>query len=130
MKKVILFVLMAIFSTVAMAQNDDKRQAAYDLVSEGVKLYDDGKYEEALKKFNAALKLDDTYASTYYEKALTLRAMDKNKEAKKTLEKSLQKCTWGNIAMNYKFLGDIVQQGQFPDSMCTIYNFVCIDICL
>ena len=101
---------MAIFSTVAMAQNDEKRQAAYDLVSEGVKLYDDGKYEEALKKFNAALKLDDTYASTYYEKALALRAMDKTKEAKKTLEKSLQKCTWGNIAMNYKFLGDITDE--------------------
>lgn len=72
MKKVILFVLMPILSAVAMAQNDGKRQAAYDLVSEGVKLYDNGKYEEALKKFNAALKLDDTYASTYYEKALTL----------------------------------------------------------
>lgn len=101
---------MAILSAVAMAQNDEKRQAAYDLVSEGVKLYDDDKYEEALKKFNAALKLDDTYASTYYEKALALRAMDNNKEAKKTLEKSLQKVTWGNIAMNYKFLGDITDE--------------------
>lgn len=101
---------MAIFSTVAMAQNDEKRQAAYDLVSEGVKLYDDDKYEEALKKFNAALKLDDTYASTYYEKALALRAMDNNKEAKKTLEKGLQKATWGNVAMNYKFLGDITDE--------------------
>ena len=110
MKKVILFVIMTILSSVAMAQNDEKRQVAYDLVTEGVKLYDDGKYEEALKKFNAALKLDDTYASTYYEKALTLRAMGNNKEAKKTLEKSLQKATWGNIAMNYKFLGDITDE--------------------
>lgn len=110
MKKVILFVLMAILSAVTMAQNDEKKQAAYDLVSEGVKLYDDDKYEEALKKFNAALKLDDTYASTYYEKALTLLAMDNNKEAKKTLEKGLKKATWGNIAMNYKLLGDITDE--------------------
>lgn len=101
---------MAILSAVAMAQNDDKRQAAYDLVTEGVKLYDEDKYEEALKKFNAALKLDDTYASTYYEKALTLRAMGNNKDAKATLEKGLKKATWGNVAMNYKFLADITDE--------------------
>lgn len=111
MRKV--FLLMALFCVVAMsamAQNDDKKQKGYDLVTEGVELFDKGKMAEAIKKYDAAMKYDDTYASTYYEKALALYNLGKAKEAKKVLEKSLKKCTWGNVAMNYKLLADLIDE--------------------
>jgi len=110
MKKLIVFALMAMFATVVMAQSEEKKEAGYNLVTEGVTLFDEGKKEEALKKFDAALKLDDTYASTYYEKAYTLIELGKNKEAKKVMEKGLKKATWGNIGMNYKLMGDILDE--------------------
>lgn len=102
---------MALFLCMAMgmmAQSEEKKKQSYDLVTEGVNLYDEGKMEEALKKFDAALKLDKTYASTYYEKALALSALDKKKEAKKVLLESLKRCPEEDLEGNYKFLGDIV----------------------
>lgn len=117
-RKTLLIVCMVLSAMSGFAQDEKKQEQAYDLVTEGVNLYDEGKYAESLKKYNEALKLDNTYASTYYEKALALLALEKTKDAKKTLQESFKKVTWGNLSMNYKLLADIVDdEGKSRESL-------------
>lgn len=109
MKRILILAAMfCAVATTAVAQNEEKEQAVRSLVSEGVKLYDEGRMEEALRKYDAALKIDGTDATAYYEKAYTLIRMGRSKEAKKVLEKSLKKCQPGELTMNYKLLADII----------------------
>lgn len=113
---------MTIMSTAAMAQ-DDKFQQAYDLASEGVELYDNEQYKEAIKKYDASLKLYDKYAPAYYEKAMTLYQLDKDSEAKKVLLQSIKKCEEDeDIAMNYKLLGDITDDEGNPRKAIEYYE--------
>lgn len=90
MKKIILFVLMAIFSTVAFAQVSNNDEVV-KLIGEGVNLNDEGKYDEALKKFDKALKLEPKNATATYEKAYTYYSKGEKDKAKKLLEKGLDK---------------------------------------
>lgn len=108
MKKILLLAVFCGMAITVMAQDSEKTKAAYDLMVEGVKLFDNGDYVKAMDKYNAALKLDDTYAAVYYEKASTLLALDNKKEAKKTLVKSFKKCAKVDLALNYKLFGDIL----------------------
>lgn len=120
--RLFLFALMALLPIVAMAQ-DEKFQQAFDLVTEGVELYDNEKYNEAVKKFNESIKLYDHYASAYYEKALALIALEKTKDAKKSLETSIKKCEETEaMAMNYKFLADIVDEEGNPHKAVEYYE--------
>lgn len=124
MKKIFLMMLLCCFAMVAGAQDDSKRKQAYDLVTEGVKLYDNEDYKGALKKFDASLKLWNSYAPAYYEKALTLQMMGKFKEAQKVLLDGMKKCEEDeNIAMNYKLLADIQdEQGETRKALDNYYK--------
>lgn len=108
MKRISVLMILLLMVVASWAQIEEKTLQVKNLVAEGVKLHDEGKQEEALKKFNAALKLDGTYATAYYEKAYTLFSNGNHKEAKKVLEKSLKKCKLEDLTLNYKLLGDIV----------------------
>ncbi len=109
MKKILLVLAMfCAVATATVAQNEEKEQTVRSLVSEGVKLYDEGRMEEALRKYDAALKLDGNNATAYYEKAYALVRMGKIKEAKKVLMKSIKRCKTEELTWNYELLGNII----------------------
>ena len=91
--KRILFLLMAIFAiSFAYGQETDEKYEKADVLrKEGIALHDQGKYEEAIQKYEEGLKLLPYNSSLIYEKAYSLTAMGKKAEAKKLLEKLFKK---------------------------------------
>lgn len=104
-KKRLLFLLMAIFAiSFAYGQEtDEKLEKAEALCKEGVTLHDEGKYEEAIKKYDEALKVKADYLVALSEKAYSLDAMGKKSDAKKLLEKVIKKTPKGDN-MTYVYL--------------------------
>lgn len=113
MKKVLLMAVLVCASMGMWAQSEkvspaeQKHEKAVKLTEEGIELYDADKMEEALKKYNAALKLESDFYSPYYEKALTQNALGKTKDAKKTLLESIKKCPEEDLGPNYSLLATI-----------------------
>jgi tetratricopeptide (TPR) repeat protein len=76
MKKYILLSLFLVSCIFGYAQTDRVKK----LVKDGVTLHDQGKYSDALTKYDEAISLDDTYFDAFYEKAYTLYAMKRLEE--------------------------------------------------
>ena len=85
--KISLSLLLSVFSYVAFAQNKDDAKA---LVKQGITLNDAGKYDEAIAKYNEAIKADANYSTAYYEMGYTLFSTGKGKNALPYLEKVLK----------------------------------------
>ncbi|MBO6184611.1 MAG: tetratricopeptide repeat protein [Chryseobacterium sp.] len=75
MKKLLLLTLFPILS---FSQNTSEAKIK---VNEGIVLHDDGKYNDALDKYEEALKLDKNNLSAISEKAMTLEALKRYDEA-------------------------------------------------
>jgi superkiller protein 3 len=58
-------------------------------ISLGIKYFEGCKWEDALRHFEEAIKINDTYPDAFYWKALTLIQLKQNKLAKKDLEQAL-----------------------------------------
>ncbi|MFC4262126.1 tetratricopeptide repeat protein [Ferruginibacter yonginensis] len=71
MKTTCLLFFSIIFNTLSFAQTPKS------LVTEGIKLHDNGKYELAIQKYDAAIELDKNYFDAYYEKSYSLYASNK-----------------------------------------------------
>ena len=80
MKKVILIALTFAFllaSSISFGQTSKKTK----LIQEGIALHDAKKYKQAIKKYDASIKIDDENISAWYEKALSYYAWGKYQEA-------------------------------------------------
>lgn len=64
---------LSVFSPILRAQNGE----VHNLVTQGVTLFDSGKYEEAVEKFEAALKIDPRSDVANYEMAAAYFALGK-----------------------------------------------------
>jgi tetratricopeptide (TPR) repeat protein len=73
----LLFVTMSLFNFVSAQNSDEIGQ----LVNEGINLYDEGQFTEAIAKYDEALALDSINLSALSEKALTFMAIEKYDEA-------------------------------------------------
>lgn len=80
----ILLLFLMIAPGAAMAQNNEDAKA---LVKQGVQLHDQGKYAEAIAKYNEALKIDPGNLYADFELSYTLFASGKGGDAIPYLEK-------------------------------------------
>lgn len=79
-----------------------------DLVKEGVQLNDQGKYTDAIAKYNEALKIDPENAQANYEMAFTLVLSGKGNDGIPYVEKAIEKSNSVQLkAACYDMLGSI-----------------------
>jgi len=79
-----------------------------DLIKEGVQLNDQGKYAEAIAKYNEALKLDPENAQANYEMAFSLLSSGKGNDGIPYVEKAIKTSMSPNLtAACYDMLGSI-----------------------
>lgn len=90
--KNILFALAFGFSSVAYSQTDYTFVYNSDsFLEEGIRLYDEGKYQEAVKQFEKIDKNDPKFYTAQYEKAISLAAEEDKEVAKAFYEDSYNK---------------------------------------
>ena len=134
MKTFLLLLLSCALGTRALAQAAPAR----DLVKEGVQLYDEGQYDQALAKYQQTLAAEPTNDAAQAELALTYQALGRNEEAKTACEQLLKRnpstsvgptlyVTYGNsldALGQFKQAEQVYQQGmkRYPDDYALYYN--------
>jgi len=110
MKYLTLILLSFFISSAVLSQDKSKINS---LISEGVKLHDAGKFEEALGKYKEALQLDPENSTANYEIAFTLFNTKSAKDAIPYLNKIIEGNAPANKGGAYDMLGSIYDnQGQ------------------
>lgn len=133
MKRLLFFLTALTVSAITFSQTEINR-----LVDEGVKLHDEGKYEEAIKKYDSAIALDKNHYLANYEKSYTLMVTKKFDEcisiSKFLLElepKNINtKGVYVNLGSAQDDKGDVEEAiqtftkgiGQFPDFHLLHFN--------
>ncbi|RYE56968.1 MAG: tetratricopeptide repeat protein [Sphingobacteriales bacterium] len=84
MKQLALLITILSLSLQSIAQ--DKSSKIEDFITEGIKLHDQKKYDEAISSYKEALKLDAGNATANYELAFSLMSKGATKEAIPYLE--------------------------------------------
>jgi tetratricopeptide (TPR) repeat protein len=82
-----LFIITLCFSSIAFGQS---KEDAKKLVKQGITLHDEGKYVEAIQKYQEAIKIDPENSLAFYEMSYTLFTSGRGKEALPYLEKVLK----------------------------------------
>jgi tetratricopeptide (TPR) repeat protein len=86
MRILILLVVFALMGNILFAQD---KQAAENLVNEGIPFHDKGDYAGAITRYDKALALDKDNLLALTEKALTLLASQKYEESVRACQKAL-----------------------------------------
>jgi len=111
--------LLVLFVTAAGYSQADV-EGSKKLVKEGVVLHDDGKYNEAIDKYNQAIKLDPQNPTAYFEKGYTLLSTGKGKDAIPVIEKVLELDPKSGGA--YDMLGTIYDDDKQTDKAIEMYK--------
>jgi tetratricopeptide (TPR) repeat protein len=115
-----LFFIMAIccyahFSAIAQSSNND-------LIKQGVELHNQGKYAEAIDKFNEALKNDPENEYANYELAFSLYASKKPKDAIPYLQKVVKSSNTSLSVTAYSLLASIYDEDNQSQKAIETYN--------
>jgi tetratricopeptide (TPR) repeat protein len=108
----ILFLFLTIFSSIALADNNENSIAFQGNYEDAVKAYDkaiennsqgsdvwyykgtvlafQGNFEEAIKAFDKAIEIDPQFASAWYNKGLCLEILGKYEEAIEAFDKAIE----------------------------------------
>lgn len=126
------------FSSISYAQTD--YSFVYDsesFLSDGIRLYEEGKYQDALKTFDKIVKDDPNFYSAQYEKAITLAVGDDKEAARAFYEDTYNKgymkenplfyMAYGNFLSDQKDYDKAEKMFQeslkiYPNSSSLFYN--------
>lgn len=111
--------LLLLISTVTFAQNPE---VARELVLEGVALYDEGKYSQAISKYDDALKVDKDNFLALAEKAMTLVATRDYSESIKICKKVLKLHPNEELSMLYVTYGNATDLSHDSKKAIKIYD--------
>jgi tetratricopeptide (TPR) repeat protein len=73
-----------------LPKGSEKPKDAHDLTEEGNSFCSLKRYEEAIKSFNEALKIDPKYVNAWYSKGIILRDLTRYEEAIKSFNEALK----------------------------------------
>ena len=113
------FLLLFIFSAFSSHVFSQNKDDAVALVKQGVALHDEGKYPEAIAKYQEALKIDPDNINTQYELSYTMCRSGKAKEAIPYLEKLVAS---NKMAQAYDLLGSTYDDENQFDKAETCYK--------
>lgn len=118
MKQLTLIILSLFISFAVLSQDKSK---ATVLISEGVKLHDAGKFEDAIAKYKEALELEPNNPTANYEIAYSLFSSKKTKDAIAYLNKIIEGKA-PNAASAYDMLGSIYDNEGNTDKAIETYK--------
>jgi len=114
--KLFLILILLFAKAAAFAQTDDPKV----LLKQGIALNDSGKYDQAIAKYEQAIKIDPNYQDAWYEKSYTLFTSGKEKQAIPSLEKVIQLNP--SSAQAYDMLGSIYDDLKDSDKALNYYQ--------
>ncbi len=103
MKRLFFVLIICGLALSAAAQTD----SASVIIKQGIALHNQGKYTEAMDKFNSVLKADPNNAYANYEVAYSMYAAKRPKEGIPYLEKAVKTDNENISAAAYALLGSI-----------------------
>jgi Tfp pilus assembly protein PilF len=132
MKNLIALAIVLIVSVNLLAQEN----YLIEHVQRGVALHDEGKYDEAIKEYNAALAIDSTSSIANYELSYTCMSVGKYADAIKYCRRVIEKnenhleAAYISMGSSYDLMGDpekaikAYEEGamKFPESNLLNYN--------
>jgi len=105
LRKNLITLILAVITLNVSAQD---KGSVSDLIKEGVQLNDQGKYADAIAKYNDALKLDPENAQANYEMGFTLVQSGKGNDGIPFVQKAIEKTSSLQLkAACYDMLGSI-----------------------
>ena len=85
MKKTLALLFLG-YSLQLFAQKDYSTvYNSYSFIQNGIALYEEGKFSEAISEFDKVAKVDPKFITAQYEKALALVALEKKRRGSKTI---------------------------------------------
>jgi tetratricopeptide (TPR) repeat protein len=117
MKK-LLALTIVLFIAVTLFGQDDKVK---ELVSEGTQLHDAGKYDQAIEKYEQALKIDNKSTLAYYELSYTCMTIQKYDDAIKYSRKVIELNEFNQQAA-YTVLGTSYDMKGLPQEAIKAYR--------
>ena len=119
MKKLLLLLSFLFISFRVLPQDDNTKLK--DFISEGIKLHDLKKYDQAIASYKEALKIEPTNPSANYEIAFSLMSKGETKNAIPYLEKVTK--TKNNVSVSaFDMLGSIYDDMGKKDKAIEYFN--------
>jgi len=119
-KNLIITFFIALYSISSFAQDTN---AAEELITEGIKLHDAGKYEEAIGAYNKALQADANNANALYEMSYTCYVAGKYDSTILLSNRLISNKVPDNILKNvYVTLGNVYDDIKQPGKAEAIYK--------
>ncbi|RSK45336.1 tetratricopeptide repeat protein [Hymenobacter rigui] len=113
--------LVALLLAASLSTQAQTTASSQELVKQGVSLFDQGKYDEAVLRYKEALKQDPANTTARYELAMTYNALDRNEEAVE-LCKQLLKQDPNPGASLYSTYGNALDGLKKPKEAAKIYQ--------